>query len=384
MNLARVGALAWKEWREVVRDRIFLTLAFLVPALQLLVVGYGLSLDVEDIPVAILDEDRSALSRDYAHRFIDSEYFDFRGWLDRTDEAERLLVDTRVRAVVVIPPRFEERLRTGEPVAAQALIDGTYPFRADTTKAYVIAINAAFSRDLTLRALGQRTGAPLDRIEHLGPAITVETRYLYNQALESNWSITPGLMTLLLAIVPPLLTAVGVVREKESGSIYNIYSSTLTRLEFIAGKLAPYVVISIADALILWVLIMAVFGTPFKGSPTAFFVGCGLYVLCMTSLGMIVSLLVRTQIAAILITMIISLVPTVLYSGMLIPVSSLDVAGRIQARLIPGFYFNTISTDSFLKGVGAPSLWDDAGALAVFTALLIGSGWLLFRKRPAS
>lgn len=260
MNLRRALAVAHKEWREVLRDRLFFTLAFVLPAVFMLLFGYGLSLDVENVPFAIVDHDRSAASRDYAYRFIGSRYFDFQGYASDERALDPLLKDNRIRVAIVIPARFEQNLLAGRAAKVQTLIDGTLPARAATTKGYVGAINAAASREQLAEYLARQRGlspeAARDRVE----PVRLEVRYLYNQSLSSLHSLAPKLIMLILMFVPPLLTAVGVVREKESGSIYNIYASTVSRGEFLTGKLVPYVGISVVNVLVLSLIATQVFG----------------------------------------------------------------------------------------------------------------------------
>ena len=151
MNVSRIKAIAYKEWREILRDRLFFTMAFVVPIMTLLVLGYGLSLDVEHIPFSVIDYDKSAMSRDYLHRFIDSRYFDFQGEAAGERELDDLLADSRIRFAIIVPPRFQERLLSGRPVAVQSLIDGVFPYRTQVSKGYVAAINANFSAELLSR-----------------------------------------------------------------------------------------------------------------------------------------------------------------------------------------------------------------------------------------
>jgi ABC-2 type transport system permease protein/ribosome-dependent ATPase len=384
MNLRRIAAVASKEWRETTRDRMFFLLAFLLPILWMLVFGYGLVLDVEDIPFAVVDRDRSALSRDYLYRFSESRYFSFRGSLSGEDEADTLLQSGKIRAAIIVPEKFEERLLAGQPVGVQTLLDGTFPLRTDITKGYVIAINTALSGDLIADHLARTRGIPRDRAQALVQPIRVEVRYLYNEEVRSTWSMVPGLIMFVLMLSSPLLTALGIVREKETGSIYNIYSSTVTRFEFLAGKLLPYVLISLVNAVVLWLLATLWFGVPFKGDPRFFLLAALVFVLSSTGIGLFVSLLVRTQIAALIVTMIVSIVPTILFSGLLVPVSSLRPGSQLQAHLFPGMYFTNIVRGTFLKGVGLEVLWVDVLALAVYAGVLRIIGYRLFTKRPRS
>jgi drug efflux transport system permease protein len=382
VNPRRVAALAAKEWREILRDRIFFILAFIVPFLWMLVFGYGLILDVENVPFAVVDHDRTALSRDYAYRFIASRFFDFKGYLRDAGEADALLADNRIRLALVIPEHFQHRLLEGRPATVQTLIDGTFPFRAQTTKGYVIAITGAASADRLAEHLARKTGVPIETSRRQLEPVRMEVRYLYNQKLRSDWSIAPALIMFVLIISPPLLTALSVVREKESGAIYNIYSSTVTRGEFLAGKLLPNVALSTVIAALLWSMATGLFGAPFKGSLAFWFAVTVLYVTCTCSIGLVVSLLVRTQAAALIVTVILTIVPTVIYSGMLIPVSSLSPSGQLEAHLFAGMYYTDVVLGTFLKGVGLDVLWPDVLALAAYATLLLAAGYLMFRKRP--
>jgi len=384
MNLQRIATVASKEWRETIRDRMFVLLAFLLPILWMLVFGYGLVQDVENIPFAVVDRDHSAPSRDYLYRFFGSRYFNFRGYISSENEAGALLQSGRIRVAIIVPEKFEERLLRGQSVGIQTLIDGTFPLRTDIVKGYVIAINGAFSEERLVDYFSHRSGISVEQAEALARPIKLEVRYLYNEEVRSTWSMVPALVMFTLMVSSPLLTALGIVREKETGSIYNIYSSTVTRFEFLAGKLLPYVVISSVNAGVLWIIATQWFEVPFKGSLPFFLAASLVFVLSSTGIGLLVSLLVRTQIAALVVTMIVSIVPTILYSGLIVPVSSLSPGSQIQAHLFPGMYYTNIVRGAFLKGVGPEVLWMDVLALAVYAAILRTVGYRLFTKRPRS
>ena len=384
MNVLRIWAVAVKEWREIVRDRLFFSLAFVVPAVLMLLFGFGLSLDVEDIPMAVVDYDHTPLSREYAHRFIDSRYFAFKGYVDDERTLVRRVMSNELRAVLIIREGFARNLLAGRQAEVQTVIDGTFPFRAQTAKGYVTAINAAFNVESLTLVLSQMRGLSLAQArEHL-PPLQLEVRYLYNQSVKSIWSIAPKLLMAIMLISPPFLTALGIVREKESGSIFNIYASTVSRGEFLAGKLLPYVAISTLNVIILWALACFLFGAPFKGDPLFFLLSSVLYVSCTTGIGLLVSVAVRTQVAAMIGTAILTVVPAVLYSGALIPVSSLSREANVIAHLLPGMYFADIAMGSFLKGVGFSALWPNVLALAIYAVVLFSAGFMLFHKRVKS
>ncbi len=382
MNLRRIAAVASKEWRETIRDRMFILLAFLLPALWIVVFGYGLVFDVENIPYAVLDLDRTALSRDYLYRLSASRYFDFQGYLPSEHEATPLLQRAKIRAAVIVPEKFQERLLAGEPAAVQTLLDGTFPLHTDIAKSYVIAVNQAFTEELLVEHLSRTRGISRERAQGAVHPVTVEVRYLYNEEVRSAWSMVPAFVMFTLMVASPLLTALGVVREKERGSIYNIYSSTVSRAEFLVGKLTPHTLISLVNIVILWLLAVFLFQVPFKGHFAFYLFASFLFVLCSTGIGLFVSLLVHTQMAALIITIIIAMVPTILFSGLLVPVSSLTYGARVQAHLFPAMYYTNIVRGSFLKGLDLRALWPDMLALAAFAVLLWLVAYGLFTKRP--
>ena len=374
--------MAFKEWKETTRDRLFLLLAFLLPALWLVVFGYGLNLDVEDIPFAVVDRDHSEFSREYLQRFIQSRYFSFRGYVDEERTLDRLLAETKIRAAIIVPERFQEQLAAGEPVAVQTLLDGTFPLHTDIAKGYVIAINQAFTEERLIDFLRRSRGLTQEQAGVLVHPLSVEVRYLYNEEVRSTWSMVPALVMFTLMLASPLLTALGVVREKETGSIYNIYSSTVTRAEFLTGKLLPYIVISLVNVCVLWLMAVGLFQVPFKGNFLLFFSASVLFVFCTTGIGLLISLLVQTQMAALIITMVVAMIPTILFSGLLVPVASLTRGAKVQAHLFPAMYYTDIVRGSFLKGVGVEVLWIDLLALAMFAAGMGGLTYQLFTKRP--
>lgn len=381
MNVRRIFAVVDKECREIVRDWLTLTMAFVLPSALLLLIGFGMTFDVENIPVAVVDRDRSAASRDYASRFTGSRYFDYKGHLSDERDATALLTDGKLRAVIIIPEQFERMLLSGRPAAVQILLDGAFPDRTRLTKGYINAINAAASEDSVARYLAQVRGQSIEDAKRSMAPFTLEVRYLYNQAVKSDWSIPPKLIMFILFFVPAFMTSLRVVREKEIGTIYNVYASPLTRLEFLVGKLLPYVVIAFVNLVLLWLLVLWVFEVPFKGSFALLLAAGGLYVIGTTALGMLVSVFVRTQMAAMVISLFISFVPALQYAGLEVPVASMGPDAQVVAHVVAAMHFTNIISGSFLKGVGLEVLWLDLVALAAYAASLVTLCYLLFRKR---
>lgn len=381
MNFARVFAVAQREWREILRDRIYFLLAFLLPVMLMLVFGYGMSQNIENIAFAVVDEDRTPLSRDYAHHFIESRYFSFKGYLPDADAADRMLAQRKLRVVIVIGPNFAEQLSAGRTATVQTLIDGTFTASTRTIQAYVEAINLAASTSIRAGYLARRLGLPHARVAAMLQPAVLDVRYLYNQEVRSIWSVAPGLIMLILMLVPPLLMALSVVREKETGAIYNVCTSTITRAEFLTGKLLPSVTISCINAGILWLLATSYFGTPFKGSLAFFAAATLLYILCTTALGLLISLLVRTQQAAMIISLVMSIIVSIQFSGLITPVSALSGGNYAIAHAFPAMYYNTVVKGAFLKAVGFEVLWPELLLFTLYAIALFFLCHLLFRKR---
>lgn len=381
MSAQRIFAVIQKEWWEIIRDPLSLTMAFGVPIGLLLLVGFGMTFDVENIPLALLDRDGSSMSRDYAYRFIGSRYFDFKGFLANEREATPLLMDSKLRAVVIIPEHFERNLKAGSPATVQVLLDGAFPDRTRITKGYISAITGEASMDSLASYLSRTQGMPFAQARQTLQPLSLEVRYLYNQSLKSDWSVPPKLIMFILFFTPAFMTSLRVVREKELGSIFNIYTSPLTRMEFIVGKLAPYVGIALVNLIVMWLLVMSVFGVPFKGSFVLFFGASVLYVIATTGIGMLVSVFVRTQIAAMLISLFITFVPALQYSGLEIPIASMGKDAQIIAHLMPAMHYVGVIDGTFLKGVGLSVLWPSILSLTVYAVVVCCSCYLLFHKR---
>jgi ABC-2 type transport system permease protein/ribosome-dependent ATPase len=380
VNVRRVAAVAAKEWREIVRDRIVAALAFLLAPTMMLVLGYGMTEDLENVPLAVVDLDRSAASRDYVQHVTATRWFRYVGHAGER-EADRLLADGRVRVVLVVPAQFGETLAARRVAAVQALVDGTFTRTARTARAYLEAINAEISRDLEAEQVAARLGVARERAETALAPLRMEIRYLYNEEARSLWGVGPSLVMFTLTLVTPLLTALNVVREKESGAIWNVYASTISRAEFLAGKLVPNVAIGCANGAVLWALAVVVLGVPFRGSLVFLIVATALYVLTAAAAGLLISLLVASQQAALSISIILTMVLAIQYSGMITPLSSLTGATWGLARALPLSHYTTIVQGTFLKGAGLAELWTHALAVAAHAALMLGAAWLLFRKR---
>jgi ABC-2 type transport system permease protein/ribosome-dependent ATPase len=384
MNLARVLALAGKEAREVRRDRLYLLLAFALPLILLVVFAYGMTTDVERIGLVVIDEDATPASRRYAEGFLSTRHFVHADAGAAAARGEAALIDGRARVVLWIGPHFERDLTAGRAVDVLAQIDGAFTTSARTIYGYLEAINAQVNAELRAEAAAAGGAALAPGAAGLVEPVRLQTRFLYNPELRSVVTVAPSLLMLVVLLVPPLLIAVSVVREKESGAIFNIASSTVTRLEFLLGKLIPVVAIGVANGLLLWLVVIVWFGVPFRGSVPQFALAIVLYVLATSGLGLLVSAAVRTQQAAIIITTITAVIVAIQFAGMFAPLETASPFNRALARLFPAADFLAIVRGMYLRGAGIDVFWPELLTLAAYAALVLALAHALFHKRTAA
>jgi ABC-2 type transport system permease protein len=375
---SRMLAIVRKETREVLRDPIYLGLAIAVPLIVMTLLAEGFVLDVKNLPVAFVDQDRSPLSREYMYAFTNSEYFTLVALADDVSEAERMLQAASVRAVVVVPPDFSRMLTAGRRPAVQVLVDGSFAGRALIVSGYVTAVDAQFSARILAEYLARRGLVAAS----LAP-VSVEGRVWFNPSLEAKNSTVPGLLVISLMFYPGLLAALVVVREKERGTIFNLYCSPVARWEVIAGKAVPYIGLAFIDYFLLFAMSVWLFDVRFVGSFLVLTVAALLYIACCVGLGLVISVFSRTQVAAMLLTFIGLMTPSMLFSGMMAPIASMDRPAQIISRVIPASYFMGMARGVYLKGLGLRYYLTDFASLGIFAAVVFGLAILGFRKRVA-
>lgn len=373
--LERCAAIVKKETRELVRDPVYLGLGFIVPVVVMLLFGYGLNTDVKNLPLMFVDRDRTPLSRNYIDSFVHSEYFRLVGVTAEAGEADEMLRTGKARVVIDIPPDFARRLAGLEAASVGIQVDGSFPSRGEVIKGYVTAINALFNQRLIVDALARAGNARPTM------PVTLDLSVWYNPSLESINVIVPGMMAIILMLFPALLGALLIVRERESGTIFNFFASPVKRWEILAGKAIPYVTVAFLNYVVLFAMGKFLFGVPFTGSLTVLTAGALLYSFCTIGIGLLVSTLTRSQIAAMLITFLVTLTPAFNYSGFLAPVSAQDEVGQFIARLIPATYFMDVVRGSYLKGLGFEAYRTNLIALVLYTVLLYGLAWAALKKR---
>ena len=366
----RMLSHARREGMELRRDPIRLTLALLGSVLLLFVMGYGINMDVADLTFAVLDRDQTGLSRDYGFNLAGSRYFVERPPIVDYADLDRRMRSGELTLALEIPAGFARDVAHGRPVEIGAWIDGAMPQRGETVRSYVQGMHALW-QERQAQERGRETAA----------SFSIETRFRYNPDVKSLVAMVPAVIPLLLMMIPAMLAVLSVVREKELGSIVNFYVTPTTALEFLLGKQLPYVLLSSFSLILLCDLAVGVFGVPIKGSVPALLAGGILYVTAATAFGLLVSTFMRSQVAAIFGTTILSILPAVSFSGMIDPVSSLEGVGRVIGEVYPTTHFLTIARGTFAKALGFAQLQGAFWALAATVPVLIAAAVLLLKKQ---
>jgi len=369
----RLWAYARREAMEIRRDPIRLTFALLGPILLMIVFGFGITFDVERLSYAVLDRDRSPDSRAYLEAFSTSRYFNQHAELRDPHDLDRRMQNGELRLAIEVPPGFGRDLHSGRSPEIAVWVDGAFPFRAETTRAYVEGAHAQFVQSAALRMSGRTPSA----------VANIEARYRYNQDFGSVFAVVPGSIMMLLMFIPAIMTALAVVRERELGSIVNFYVTPTTKLEFLLGKQLPYVGIGLLNFATLVALAVFLFGVPIKSSPAALVLGAVIYIIASTGFGLLISNFVKTQIAAIIAAGILSTLPAIQYSGYLLPVSSLSRDAQIIGRAFSSTWYLHISIGTFTKGLDFASFVTDLLALAIIVLATLALAHIALREQES-
>ena len=370
-SLQRLLAYTIREALELLRDPIRLGFSLLGTTLLMLVFGFGVSTDVNNLSFAVLDQDQSPESRAYLEELRGSTYFVEKALIANEADLISRLKSGDIKAAIEIPPSFGLDIKRGRPVWVSALVDGAMPFRAETIRGYLQSMHQLYLADPTIN-----TTAPVVR-----PPSDIEIRFKYNQDFDSIYAMVPSNIALLLGLFPAILMALAIVREKELGSITNLYVTPVTRIEFLLGKQLPYIAVAMTNFALMFLMALFVFQVPLRGSFPLLLIGVLIYVTAMTAYGMLISIFTSTQIAALFGTAILTVLPATQFAGMMTPVSSLGTGAQIMGRAFPMTYFVPISVGTFTKGLGFDDLWTDLVALAFFVPVLALLSVLMLRKQ---
>lgn len=372
MRLQRLLAIAHKEALQIRRDRRSLVLAFLLPVLLVLIFGYAISWDIRDIPMAVLDDDRSQASRELLDRFLSSGHFVLQSRVNHPREMDPLLERGDVRLVLHVPPGFQAGLSSGKPPTLQVLVDGSDANTATISLGYARALVFEYSSAIELEGRGIR------------PPLETRTRVWFNEELLSRNMIVPGLIAVIMTIIAALLTSLTIAREWERGTMEQLISTPVTREEVILGKLLPYVVIGLLDVVIATVVGILVFHVPFRGSFPLLLVLSLAFLLGALGFGTFISALTRTQLFATQMTMLTSYLPAFLLSGFMYSVDVMPAPLRALTYLIPAKYFLVVTRGIFLKGVGMDVLFVQGLLMIAFATLGVFAATRVFKKEITS
>ncbi|GLH78131.1 ABC transporter ATP-binding protein/permease [Bradyrhizobium sp. SSBR45G] len=367
----RLLAYTIREGLELIRDPIRLMFALFGTAFLMIVIGFGISTDVNNLTFAALDRDQSPESRAYLAELRGSRYFVEKPPLSDHAELERRMQSGDIKASIEIPPNFGVDIKRGRPAFVSAWIDGAMPFRAETIRGYLEGTHQLYLADPAVKTTRPALAAP----------VNVEIRFKYNQSFDSIYAMAPSTIALLLALFPAILMALAVVREKELGSITNLYVTPVTRLEFLVGKQLPYIAVAMANFALMFVMALVLFRVPLKGAFPPLLIGSVVYVITTTGFGMLISTFCRTQIAALFGTAILTVLPATQFSGMMVPVSSLSGVARVIGMGFPMTYYRPISVGTFTKGLGFADVGADILVLLVFIPILTGFSLLMLPKQ---
>ncbi|HHT7541146.1 TPA: ribosome-associated ATPase/putative transporter RbbA [Raoultella planticola] len=371
-SLRRLFSYSRREALELRRDPVRSTLALLGTVILMFIMGYGISMDVEDLRFAVLDRDQTLSSQGWSQNIAGSRYFIEQPPLQSYDQLDKRMRNGELAVAIEIPPDFGRDIARGTPVKIGVWVDGAMPNRAETVRGYVQAMHLAWLQEMAGRQATPGRDTSL---------ISIETRYRYNPDVKSLPAIVPAVIPLLLMMIPAMLSALSVVREKELGSIINLYVTPTTRSEFLLGKQLPYIALGMFNFFLLCALSVLVFGVAHKGSFLTLTLAALLYVAIATGLGLLISTFMKSQIAAIFGTAIITLIPATQFSGMIDPVASLEGPGRWIGQIYPTSHFLTIARGTFSKALNLTDLWASFIPLLIAIPLVLGlSVWLLKKQ----
>ena len=371
-SLQRLFSYLWRETLELQRDPVRAAMALLGSLVLMFVIGYGITMDVENLKFAVLDHDRTQASQNYAQNLAGSRYFIERAPIVDEADMDRRLRSGELSLAIEIPPGFGRDMLRGHPVQIGAWIDGAMPQRAETIRGYVGGLHQQWlAQQLRERGIA------------LPQAARVETRFRYNPDVKSLPAMVPAVIALLLLMLPAMLTALAVVREKELGSIINLYVTPVTRLEFLVGKQLPYVGLAMVNFLLMCAAAVTVFGVPITGSFWALALAALVYAIVATGMGLVASAITNSQSAAMFIALVATMVPAVQFSGLLHPVTSLEGMGRLIGDIFPATYMLIISRGVFSKALGLGELGSVLLPLLIAVPVVMGAAVLLLKKQEA-
>ena len=371
-RFSMIWTFARREAKELLRDKIRLFFAVFGPLIIMASVSWGISFDVRNLKFAVYDRDQTAASRELVEYFDGSRYFLQQPPIQSEAEIDTVLKSSGAILVIDIPSGFGRDLARGLKPEVGFYVDGSMPFNATNIRGYIGSLITAYTKDRIAES-----GLPVSLKAPAG----IEPRFMYNQDFDSINAIAPGVMMLVLMMIPAMMSAVGVVREREIGSIANFYASPAAVAQYLIGKQLPYIAVGMVNFAAMMLMIIYLFGVPLKGSFAGLAVGTLLMVSASTALGLLISCFVRSQLAAIFATAIITMIPAQTYSGFLYPLSTMEGGALVIGKTFPSSWYYTVSVGSFTKGLHTADLLHEYAAIAAFAATSLILACVLLKKQ---
>ncbi|NOX69368.1 MAG: ABC transporter permease [Gammaproteobacteria bacterium] len=375
MKILRVRAIAKKELIHILRDPRSLGMAIAIPMLLLLLFGYALSLDVDNVPTVVWDQNHSQASRELISRLGGSRYFSLVDSVTSYPEIERAIDSGKALLAVIIPPEFAGRIESNRPAPVQAIVDGSDPNTATIAIGYLDVVMFAYSQDVAMHTVRQVRG------QTVAQPVDLRARVWFNADLKSQNYIIPGLIAVIMMVIAALLTSLTVAREWEQGTMEQLIATPVKGNELILGKLLPYFAIGLLDVLLAVLMGEFLFGVPLRGSVALLFVMAAIFLAGALSLGMLISILTRNQLLASQLAMVLTFLPSFLLSGFMYAIANMPLPVQALSRLVPASYFVTMLKGIYLKGVGLEVLALEAGLLTLFGVALVLLANKLFQKK---
>jgi drug efflux transport system permease protein len=377
MNPNRLAAIATKEIIHIRRDVRSLIIVVLMPAILVLLFGYGVSLDLKHLPIYAFDRDGTQASQDLLKRFQSSNYFRIAKVANSYAELAQAIDSGKATLAIIIPHDFSERLHDGGPVEIQAIVDASDDNTANLAVGYAQGVLQGYSSDLQVE-WRERRGLPRQFVP-----LSTEVRTWFNEDLESSAFIVPGVLALVMTVIGAFLTSLTVAREWERGTMEQLISTPVTALEIMLGKLLPYFVIGMVDVGLSTALAVYWFRVPFRGTIVTLFLSSALFLIVMLLLGFLISVVAKTQLAASQIALIVTFLPAFLLSGFLFAIEQMPVFIQYVTRVLPARYYVSALKNIFLKGTPVEMLYANLLPLAVFALVLVLLATRAFRKKLA-
>ena len=380
--MGKILAVGSKEMRQILRDRRTLLILLFIPAFFLLLYGYALNFDIRNVRLAVQDRDRSTQSRELVSSFVNSGYFELVGYEDSDAALSRLVDEGKVRAILSIPAGFERDLTLKRPVTVQVVIDGDNANTASTVVGYARLLVAEFGA-VQMTALSPDPRSPIPDPRSLIPVVIVEPRIWYNPQLRSALFLVPGLIAYISMITAVVSTSLSVVREKERGTMEQVRMAPVGPVSYILGKTLPYLAISFTSAVLIVFAAMLLFDMPMRGSWPLLLFSIGLFLVGAQAQGLLISTIADTQQVAFQIALLSSMLPTMILSGFIFPISSMPVVVQAITHIVPARYFLVALRAIVLKGADITAFWQDLVALAIFATVAMGLASLRLRREWA-